>query len=82
MHAGVPQLCVDFPAYREINDQFDVAVLIADLTPENIARQLNILLEDKVLYERLQHNCLRAKEIFSWQNEEEKLISFYKTLLG
>lgn len=82
MHAGVPQLCVDFPAYREINDQFEVAVLIADLTPENIARQLNILLKDKVLYERLQHNCLRAKEIFSWQNEEEKLISFYKTLLG
>jgi glycosyltransferase involved in cell wall biosynthesis len=82
MHAGVPQLCVDFPAYREINEQFEVAVLIADLTPANIARQLNTLLEDKVLYQRLQHNCMRAKEIFSWQNEEKKLISFYKTLLG
>ncbi len=82
MHAGIPQLCIDFPAYREINDQFEVAILIGDLTSENIARQLNILLEDKVLYKRLQHNCMKAKEIFSWQNEEKKLISFYNALLG
>ena len=81
MHAGVPQLCIDFPAYREINDQFEIAVLISDLTPENIARQINILLEDESLYKRLQQNCMRAREIFNWQNEEKKLISFYKNIL-
>ncbi len=81
MHAGVPQLCIDFPAYREINDKFEIAVLISDLTPENIARQINILLEDESLYKRLQQNCMRAREIFNWQNEEKKLISFYKNIL-
>ena len=81
MHAGVPQLCIDFPAYREINDQFEIAVLISDLTPENIASQINILLEDESLYKRLQQNCMRAREIFNWQNEEKKLISFYKNIL-
>lgn len=81
MHAGVPQLCIDFPAYREINDQFEIAVLISDLTPENIASQINILLEEESLYKRLQQNCMRAREIFNWQNEEKKLISFYKNIL-
>ena len=81
MHAGVPQLCIDFPAYLEINDQFEIAVLISDLTPENIGRQINILLEEESLYKRLQQNCMRAREIFNWQNEEKKLISFYKNIL-
>ncbi|MDQ6757254.1 MAG: glycosyltransferase [Bacteroidota bacterium] len=82
MHAGVPQLCSDFPAYREINKQHEIAVLIVDLTSENIAREINILLEDEILYKRLQHNCLQAKVIYNWQNEEKKLLSFYKTVLG
>lgn len=82
MQAGVPQLCVDFPSYRVINEQFEIAVLITDLTPENVAKQLNILLEDEALYRRLQQNCLQARETFNWQNEEHQLISFYKTLIG
>ena len=81
MHAAIPQLCVDYPAYREINEQFEVAVLISDLSAENISRQLNRLLGDTDLYTRLQQNCLQAREIFNWQKEEEKLIRFYKTIL-
>lgn len=82
MHAGLPQLCVDLPAYREINTEFEVAVLISDLSSENIARQINVLLEDEILYKRLQQNCMLAREVFNWQNEEKKLISFYRRLLG
>lgn len=82
MHAGVPQLCIDFPAYGEVNAQFEIAVLISDITPENIAKQINILLEDEILYKRLQDNCMHAREVFNWQKEEKKLISFYKTIVG
>ena len=81
MHACLPQLCVDLPAYREINEQFEIALLISDLAPENIARQINILIEDETLYQRLQQNCMRAREVYNWQNEEKKLINFYKTVL-
>ncbi|MCH8329931.1 MAG: glycosyltransferase, partial [Bacteroidetes bacterium] len=28
MHAGVPQLCMDFPEYKQINDEFEIAWLI------------------------------------------------------
>lgn len=82
MHAGIPQLCVDFPVYHEINSEYNIAVLIEDLSPDNIATQLNILLENDELYYQLQKNCFRATEVFNWQNEEKKLISFYKNLLG
>jgi len=81
IHAGLPQICVDLPAYREINEQFEIAIFISDLTPENIARHINILIEDETLYQRLQQNCIRVREVYNWQNEEKKLISFYKTIL-
>lgn len=82
IHAGLPQLCVDIPAYREINEQFEIAILITDISPENIAKQINILLDDKILYQRLQQNCMLAREFYNWQNEEKILISFYKNLFG
>lgn len=82
VHAAVPQLCINFPVYREINNEVEIAVLINDTGKENIANQLNNLLSNEVLYERLQQNCLKARDIFNWQNEEKKLISFYKKTIG
>lgn len=82
MHAGLPQLCVDLPGYREVNNKYEVAVLISDLSPENIGREINNLLNDEPLYERLHQNCLQAREEYNWQNEEKKLISFYQKLIG
>lgn len=81
IHAGIPQLCVDYPVYRQINDEFEVALLIQDLSAENIARHINRLLTDKDLYGRLRENCLAAKLVYNWQNEEKKLIEFYRNIL-
>lgn len=80
-HGGLPQLCVDYPVYREINNQYQIAVLIHDLEPGTIANQLNALLEDDKLYKELQANCLKARTIYNWQEEEKKLISFYSNIL-
>jgi len=82
IHAAVPQLCIDFPVYREINNQLEIGIMIKDTSKKNIARQLNNLLFDQALYERLQQNCLKARDIYNWQNEEKKLISFYKNNIG
>ncbi len=80
IQAGIPQLCVNYPAYEEINKEFEVAVLIDDLSSANIALQLNRLLEDKDLYSRLQQNCMKARDVYCWQNEEKKLIEFYQKI--
>jgi glycosyltransferase involved in cell wall biosynthesis len=80
LHAGIPQLCVDYPVYREINEKTPFALLVKDVSPENLARQLNNLLVNEVLYRELQHNCEQARKVYNWQEEEKKLLAFYRTL--
>lgn len=74
----VPQITMDFPEYRRINDEGEVALLLSNLSGDGIEKALNLLLEDNVLYARLKQNCKNAREKYNWQNEEKKLISFYK----
>ena len=82
IHAGIPQLCAGYPAYSEINEKHETAVLITDMSSKNIALQLNNLLQNEVLYKRLKDNCAEASAIYNWQNEEKILLNFYKQLLG
>lgn len=82
IHASVPQLCVDYPGYREINNLYPVAVLIDDLSAENIAANLNGLLNDHEKWEKLSSNCSVAAKVLNWQNEEIKLLAFYKKIFG
>ena len=80
LHAGVPQLCVDYPVYREINDELPIATLVEDISAKNLSGQLNNLLQNKVLYNELQQNCLQARQKYNWQSEEKILIAFYEKL--
>ncbi len=80
LHAGLPQLCVNYPAYSVINNRYQIAVLINDLSPETIAGGLNELLNNIKLYNQLQQNCLQAREAINWQQEEKKLLEFYKNI--
>ena len=82
IEAGVPQLCINYPAYKEINQSYDIALLIPDAGEQSIAAGLNLLLHDPVLYKRLKENCIIARETLNWQEEEKQLIIFYKKLLG
>lgn len=81
IHAGIPQLCVNYKVYRELNNRYAVAVLIDDLSPGSIAAALNRLLKDDHLYATLQNNCLKARSELNWQEEEKTLSCLYKTLL-
>ncbi|MBL7703789.1 MAG: glycosyltransferase [Ferruginibacter sp.] len=82
LHAGIPQLCVNYPVYKELNTELPVAVLIDDISSKNITTQLNNLLANEVLYNELQQNCLKLRQTLNWQQEEKKLLQFYKELLG
>ncbi len=82
LHAGIPQLCVNYPVYRELNNQYPFAVLVDDISAANLAKELNTLLNNETLYTDLQQNCLKAGNIYNWQEEEKKLIEFYKAILG
>jgi glycosyltransferase involved in cell wall biosynthesis len=80
MHNGVPQICIKYKEYEEVNDEFEVACLVDNPTPEGIAGALNTLLKDEIYHKRLQDNCLKAREKYCWQEEAKNLLSIYKTI--
>jgi glycosyltransferase involved in cell wall biosynthesis len=79
IHAGIPSVTNNFPEYIKINEQYQVAVL-TDLNAKNLASSVNLLLNDRVLYNKLKANCLLAREEYNWQNEEQKLLEIYKRI--
>lgn len=80
IHAGIPQLTMKFPEYERINDQYEVAILISTFQINEIAEKLNILIDNRVLYDRLQKNCIKAASAFNWQQEEKRLQLFYQNI--
>lgn len=80
MHSAVPQLCIDYPEYRRVNSEFEIAALIADTTPDSIAAAINRLLSDKNYYLRLQQNCMKAREVYCWQEQAKTLLRVYENL--
>lgn len=79
--AGTPQICVDSPVYRELNNNDPVAVLIELSGPEALARQINDLLGDHEKYAQLHRNCLVKRLEWNWQRESETLLTFYQKII-
>ena len=82
IHAGLPQLTMNFPEYGAVNKQFKVAMLLDDLDVDEIARTINAMMEDKALLEALHQNCMAARLVFNWQKEEKELLRFYHHLFS
>lgn len=80
VNCDVPQITMNFPEYKRMNEQFEVAVLIDDLNTETLVNAVNRMLHEKDFYIRLRENCLKAREEWNWQKEEPKLLSFYRQL--
>ena len=78
--AGVPQVCVNYPQYKKLNDKYEIASLIGDTDAMTIAHALNNLLHDDVYYHTIRRNCLKAREELNWQSEEKVLLDFYNRL--
>ena len=82
MHAGVPQLGVHYPEYENINREFEVSLLLDDVSPESIAGGLNKLLADDEYYNRLQQNCLQGRKVYCWQEEEKRMLAVYERIFA
>lgn len=78
--AGIPQLCVAYPEYKEINSKYEIAYLIPSIEKEKIAQALNYLLNNVVLLQQLKENTLAARQVLNWESEEKKLLTFWKNI--
>ena len=80
IQAAVPQVCIDFPEYRKLNDQYHIALLVENLEKDTIKTAIERLIADKDLYAELKENCLVCRSELTWEREEVKLIALYEQL--
>ena len=81
VHAGVPQLAMDFPEYRRLNAQHEVAVLLPAATPVAIAEAIQALREDPARWRRLRANCWAARQSWHWGALEPDLQAFWQGVI-
>lgn len=82
IHAGLPQITMNYPEYQKINQQSPVAVLIDHLDVELIARTISKTMEDHSLLQSMREACIKAREVYNWQQEEKKLVAFYQMVFN
>lgn len=80
VQAGVPVLTMDFPEYRTLNEEFEVAILLPDLLPATIASAVQQLINEPATWQRLHANCLRAREVWNWESEQRQLLAVWNQL--
>ncbi|PZP52698.1 MAG: group 1 glycosyl transferase [Pseudopedobacter saltans] len=80
MMAGIPQICIDFPEYKAINDQYQFAYMIPDIETVTLEGAMNKLICDPILYHQLKNNAMSARKTLNWQQESKILLDFYKSL--
>jgi len=78
VHAGIPQISMNFPEYREMNQKFEVALLIDDIQTDQIKAAINSLLDNPDYYDKLVKNCKAAAQVWNWNNEHKKLLKIYE----
>ncbi len=80
IHAQVPAIHPDFPEYKALLSEYAFGETLQSYEPQKIAAQIKALLNDTARYEKMREECLRAQTEFCWENEEIKLLKFYKRL--
>lgn len=80
IQAGVPQVTMNFPEYKILNEEYEVAVLLENLDLDQLIKAILQLVDDEHLYSRLKANCLIAKEIWNWEQEQLSLCKIYEQL--
>jgi glycosyltransferase involved in cell wall biosynthesis len=77
IQAGLPQITMNFPEYSLVNKEFEVAVLINDLSIETLSDAIQKTLSNAYLLEQLHRNTLKARQVYNWETEEKKLLQIY-----
>ncbi|MEM3723869.1 MAG: glycosyltransferase family 4 protein, partial [Candidatus Hadarchaeales archaeon] len=77
--AEIPQVCTDTGEHAEWVRKLDVGIVVKD-TPEDIAKGILRLLEDKKLYKRLKENCRKRKWEVDNEIMKKPLIEYLKKL--
>ena len=81
IHAGLPSINMKFPEYEKACREFPCAMLIENVSAEEIVSAVNSFDEDPGKLVAMQNACREAAKIFTWENESKKLVDLYHQLI-
>ena len=81
MMMEVPVVASDFPEISRVVREEKTGLCINPHDSNNIADAVNLLLENRRLYEEMKGNCKSAKLKYNWNWEKHKFISIYDNLM-
>jgi glycosyltransferase involved in cell wall biosynthesis len=79
--AGIPVAVSDQPVKTRMVRKYRLGVLFNPDKPDDIAKKINSVVNDKEKLSVLKKNCLNAQQYLCWEREEHKLKTLYHTLL-
>lgn len=77
IHTETVVICTPLIEVKRIVEMHEVGKVLETFTPETLAKMINNLLQNQEELARLQYNCLRAKEVLNWENEQHVLMTIY-----
>lgn len=81
MAAGLPVIASDFPFWKEIIEVNQCGLCVDPLNPKSIAEAIEYLITHPEEAMKMGRNGKTAvQDIYNWDNEEAKLLSFYESL--
>ena len=80
VQAGVPVLTMDFPEYRALNGEYEVALLIERLTPAAIVNAVRYLQDNPEVYAQLKENTGLAAREWNWEKEEAAVLEIWASV--
>ncbi len=83
MASGLPVIASDFPLWKKIMEDNLCGLCVDPLAPKAIAEAIDYLVAHPAEAEQMGRNGQRAvHEKYNWGIEEQKLLDFYKSLIG
>ena len=82
IQAGLPSVFTNLKEHKQLNDTYQIGIMIDKADARQTADAVNQLLNDPELYQTLHENCLKAAPVLSWLHEEKILLALYDRLVG
>lgn len=79
VHAGIPQICIDFQEYKILNELHEVAIL-TPLEKEKIMAACVIISQPEIRQRLIRHTAF-ARQEWNWQMESKALLAMYQKYL-
>lgn len=80
--AGLPVIMSDIPEHRFLNEKYNFGIILEKDTPEELAKAINKLDEDKQLYETYARNARKMSVEVNWDEQIGTLIETMRGMIS